>query len=117
MLRCWVSLVHHPPVLHILTNEQEHNLTLRRRHTAYLLVSSPMNGLVRSWTVALEANSNPTCTFSFRRSLSSLGQSEGTVDVLVTMCCVAMVLYGCSPGKPPVAFPVEFPVNKMVELS
>lgn len=95
----------------------EHHLILRLRHTAYLLVSSPMNGLVRSWTVALEANSSPTCTFSFRRSLSSLGQSEGTVDVLVTMCCVAMVLYSCSPGKPPVAFPVEFPVNEMVELS
>lgn len=83
---------------------------------AYLLVSSPMNGLVRSWTVALEANSSPTCTFSFRRSLSLLGQSEGTVEVLVTMCCV-VALYGCSPGKPLEAFLVTFPVMGMVALS
>lgn len=54
----------------------------------HLLVNSPMNGLVRSWTVAFEANNRPTCTFSFRRSLSSLGQSEGAVDLLVTVRCV-----------------------------
>jgi len=64
-----------------------------------------MNGLVRSWTVALEANSSPTCTFSFRRSLSSLGQSEGTV-VLATVCCVLVALCDCPPGRVPVAFPV-----------
>lgn len=54
-----------------------------------------MKGLVRSWTVALEANNRPTCTFSLRRSLSSLGQLGVTLDVFVTICCV--VAFGSSP--------------------
>lgn len=66
-----------------------------QNNITYLLVNSPMNGLVRSWTVAFEANNRPTCTFSFRRSLSSLGQSEGAADLLVTMRCV--VAFGSSP--------------------
>lgn len=42
----------------------------------YLFVSGPMKGLVISCTVALEANSNPTLTFSLSSLPGERGQSE-----------------------------------------
>lgn len=42
----------------------------------YLFVSGPMKGLVISCTVALEANSIPTLTFSLSSLLVDCGQSE-----------------------------------------
>lgn len=60
----------------------------------YLLVRGPTKGLVISWTVALEANSIPTLTFSLRRRLDDWGQSlefggsavlEAAVDLAVAL--------------------------------
>lgn len=48
----------------------------RDQKKTYLLVNGPMKGLVISCTVALEANSIPTLTFSLSNMLLDLGQSE-----------------------------------------
>lgn len=59
----------------------------REMTKAYLLVSGPMKGLVISWTVALEANSIPTLTFSLSSVEEERGQSE-------LFCCGAAVVVG-----------------------
>lgn len=46
------------------------------KNRTYLFVSGPMKGLVISCTVALEANSNPTLTFSLTSMLGDRGQLE-----------------------------------------
>lgn len=49
---------------------------IENKNRAYLFVSGPMKGLVISCTVALEANSIPTLTFSLTSMLVDWGQLE-----------------------------------------
>ena len=53
-----------------------HNKCIHTERKTYLFVSGPMKGLVISCTVALDANSNPTLTFSLSSVLADWGQSE-----------------------------------------